>query len=452
MRILYILPEFPPEFGGGIATVYGQLLSKLQSSGHEITVLLARQDRLDQVSYFWEGVSVVPLQSDYLQQAKEVLSVWRNHTFLYNFLPVAWAAWNQVSAMGAFDIIEVTDWALLFLPWLVNERRQPVVVSLHGSCGQVDWHGNPSCRRGEGQLVRLLEAASLPLADCLVANSRTNCEFWRQQCGVVAQTIPPIFESSPSSIQLSQSKQLQITPGLSRRGLVVGRLQNWKGPEVLCQALRSLPGVQIDWIGQDTSWEESSISTSSHLREKFPDIIDRQLHLLGPRPPHEVRQRILEASFLCIPSLWDVFNVTSLEAITLGTPVICSNQAGASMLFEDQISGYLFDPSSPASLAERLQVMNDFSAPTKDLMARRACSNLSHWVNDAAPISAYLRLYSDLVESFSTPKPSEWLSSFIGHGSDSPTIQNTHAAAKAVKAIRSRCARILKKVEGLFEK
>lgn len=452
MKILYILPEFPPGFGGGIATVYGQLLSRLQSSGCDITVLLVRQDCLDQVCYFWKGVSVVPLQSYYLQRAKDALIAWRNQSFLYNFLPFAWAAWEQASAMGNFDVVEVTDWALLFLPWLVNERTLPVVVSLHGSCGQVDWHGNPSCRHGEGQLVRLIEAASLPLADGLIANSITNSEFWRRQCGVVAQMIPPIFEPLSSSSKLRQLPQLDIKAAPVLQGVVVGRLQNWKGPALLCEALRLAPMVQIDWIGQDTSWEERGISTASHLREKYPDIIDRQLHFVGPLPPSDVQRRILDASFLCIPSLWDVFNVTSLEAIMLGTPVICSTEAGASMLFEDQISGYLFDPSLPSSLADRLQIIKDSSGMTQQLMAKRAFSNLSKLTIDCAPIATYMQFYGDLVQSFSTPKSSEWLASLIANHDDLPPNENSHSAARAVKAIRKGCAKILKKSEGLFKR
>ena len=263
MRILYILPEFPPGFGGGIATVYGQLLPGLCSEGHDITVLLASQDHLDQVSYSWQSIAVVSLQRHHLSQAKDEMEVWREHAFLHSFLPVAWAAWNQASTMGDFDVVEVTDWALLFLPWLVQPRRQPVVVSLHGSCGQVDWHGNPAGRHGEGQLVRLLESATLPLADRLIANSIQNAEFWRQECGVEPQVIPPVFEHFSAPVETTLSVPPHISCGRYLHGLVVGRLQNWKGPEILCQALRLVPGLQIDWIGQDTLWEESARHTST---------------------------------------------------------------------------------------------------------------------------------------------------------------------------------------------
>ena len=443
MKILYILPEFPPGFGGGIATVYGQLLPMLDAEGHHITVLLASQDCLDQASYSWQGIAVVPLRSEHLSQAKEEMKVWRQHSFLYSFLPVAWAAWNQASTMGDYDVVEVTDWALLFVPWLVQARRQPVVVSLHGSCGQVDWHGNPGCRDGEGQLVRLLESASLPLADCLIANSIINADSWRQECGVVSQVIPPVFEHSSFPTQTSQSNPPHIGGGRRSHGLVVGRLQNWKGPELLCQALRLIPDLQIDWIGQDTLWEESNRYTSTYLRETFPDVLDHQLHFLGPISPDEVRKKISEAAFLCIPSLWDVFNVTSLEAISAGTPVICSSKAGASMLFKHQVSGYLFDSTSASSLAQRLQSMQQSSEVTKDVMVQTARSHVNHLVTSTQPVKCYSRLYSDVVESFTPVLPSEWLASFIRHGQHPAQIQRSPFGARIVSAIRRGYAKLV---------
>jgi hypothetical protein len=159
------------------------------------------------------------------------------------FLPVTSAAWLQAQQFEQPDLVEVTDWGLLFVPWLVQQRRQPVIVSLHGSCGQVDWHGNPGARSGERQLVRLLESTAMPLADAVIANSTLNAEFWWQECSVRAEVIPPVADQ-PAPPSAGHAR--------SQRGVVVGRLQNWKGPEVFCKALRLVPNQQVDWIGQVT--------------------------------------------------------------------------------------------------------------------------------------------------------------------------------------------------------
>jgi glycosyltransferase involved in cell wall biosynthesis len=407
MQLLYVLPEFPPDVGGGIATVYGRLLPRLAALGHHVTVLLASRERLNKAAYRWQGVEVVPLQVSYLAQAEKELKGWRHHAFLHQFLPLAWAAWHQARGLAAFDVVEVTDWALLFLPWLVQQRRQPLLVSLHGSCGQVDWYGNPGARGGEGQLVRLLETAALPLADGVIANSTLNAGFWQHECGVQAQVIPPIADQqapSPAGHERSQ------------RGVVVGRLQNWKGPEVLCEALRLVPNQQLDWIGQDTPWQEGPLSSSAHLRQAFPDVVDHQLHFLGPRPPDQVRAAIQQAAFVCIPSLWDVFNVTVLDSLTLGTPVICSNRAGASMLLEHESSAYLFDVDRPSELADCMTALNGLGAD--DLIQIKM--NASHSAARTCDPFIVVEQYTNLIDrlstcAYSTVSPA-WLRSTLEGG------------------------------------
>jgi glycosyltransferase involved in cell wall biosynthesis len=409
MRLLYVLPEFPPDHGGGIAMVYGQLLPELTAAGHRITVLLASREHLDQPRYQWQGVEVFPLQSAALAQAQEQMQAWRHHAFLNQFLPLAWAAWSQAQGLGTFEVVEATDWALLYLPWLVQRRSQPVVVSLHGSCGQVDWHGNPDGRRGEGQLVRLLEIAAMPLADRLIANSTLNAEFWWQQCGVRPQVILPIAV---------QSAVTAVGNARSQRGLVVARLQNWKGPEVLCRALRELPGQQIDWIGQDTPWHESAISTATHLRRQFPDVVDHQLHLLGRLTPEQVRARIQQAAFVCVPSLWDVFNVTVVEAIAEGVPVVCSNQAGAAMLIKHAETGYLFDPKQPSDLSEAIRRLQRLSASQQGMIASMAQIQALTLMRSDQITSKLVREYFLLGCSFRPRELDLWLAHTINNGID----------------------------------
>jgi glycosyltransferase involved in cell wall biosynthesis len=407
LNLLYILSEFPPGFGGGIATVYGQLLPALVEHGHAVTILLADPAHCDEPSYSWKGVRVEPLQSCYYRLALQEMEVWKHHAFLHNFLPAAWAAWLQAAQLEKPDLVEVTDWGLLFVPWLIQKRPYPVVVSLHGSCAQVDWHGNPPGRMGEAALVRLLEAAILPLADAVIANSNLNAEFWWQQCGIRAKVIAPI--ASVSAIQIPVETR-------SQRGVVVGRLQNWKGAELLCKALRQIPSQQVDWIGHDAPWEEGHISTSTHLRQAYPDVVDHQLHLLGKLPPEQVQARISGAGFLCIPSPWDVFNVTALEAIAAGTPVLCSKRAGAAMLLEHGRSGYLFDPHQPEELANAIRCVQALAEAERQRITAQAMANTAGLTSPPLVASQHQAVYIAALDGFRSREPSPWLSDLFKSG------------------------------------
>ena len=118
---------------------------------------------------------------------------WAGLDIFYYLLPVAWAAWAQAQEDFDYDVVEVTDWALLFLPWVTAEKRVPVVVSMHGSCGQVDWFGKGEPRSLDGDWVRIVEAKALRKADVVHANSRANSEFWQEKTGREIRVIPPAY-------------------------------------------------------------------------------------------------------------------------------------------------------------------------------------------------------------------------------------------------------------------
>lgn len=412
MRLLYVLPEFPPDFGGGISTVYSKLLPILAQSGHSVTVLLASRDHLEKPRYAWRGVEVWPLQNRYLKIGKQLLDAWSHNAFLYHFLPPAWAAWHQAQDLGCFDIVEVTDWALLFIPWLVQARRQSVVVSLHGSCGQADWYGEPGRRAGEGQLLRILESAILPLADKLVTNSTLNAQFWWSQCGVRPQVIPPMAETQSRTSLMLAAPETGCSMPRSKRGTVVGRLQNWKGPEVVCKALRLLPKQNVDWIGKDAPWKGGAITTSTYLQSEYPDVLHQQLHLLGRLPVDSVQSHISEAAFHCIPSLWDVFNVTAIEAIYNDTPLICSTEAGAAMLVIDRQTGYLFDPQQPQQLAESIKSVQALSRRARQDLTTQAREHVTLITDISHITSLYNRLFRACAASFCDRDSSPWLLQF----------------------------------------
>lgn len=354
MRLLYVLSEYLPDAGGGIIAHYARVLPRLVQRGHSVKVILASGEKLDHAVYEVDGVVVEPLQSRFYNEYAGRFERWEGLDIFRFMLPVAWAAWAQAQENANHDLVEATDWALLFAPWVASERKAPVVVSLHGSCGQVDWHENSSLRSLDGDLVRMAEGSALRLADMVHANSRANADFWRTQAGCNVTIIPPAFDGT-GGVHSSSAK-------FGAHGLVVGRLQNWKGAELLCQALRLEPRIAVDWVGNDTQWKDSGVMASEYLAGMYPDVFGKSLHWLGRLDREAVQRKMLEAAFLVVPSLWDVFNLTVVEGMEAGLPVVCSRAAGAEMLIEDGRSGFLFDPASPEALAARLREVTDLGA------------------------------------------------------------------------------------------
>ena len=79
-----------------------------------------------------------------------------------------------------------------------------------------------------------------------------------------------------------------------------------------------------------------------------------------------------QADFVCVPSLWDVFNLSAVGAMESGKVVLCSRQAGAEMLIEDVVNGFLFDPDIPGELAEKLKQIVLMSPEERERIGRVA--------------------------------------------------------------------------------
>jgi glycosyltransferase involved in cell wall biosynthesis len=564
MKLLYILSEYLPDSGGGIISHYARILPRLVERGNEVTVLLASKDKLDYPDYEIDGVRVRPLKSKFLKRYANRFGRWAGLDFFSYLLPVAWAAWAQARENFDYDVVEVTDWALLFLPWMAAEKRVPVVVSLHGSCGQVDWFGKGEPRSLDGDLIRMVEAAALRGADVVHANSRANAAFWQEKTGREIQVIPPAYGyrveadggglieesrkrsfeprmsrmgtdgqqrdaqgtcagsvfSNPFTSELAQDCEItsptrsasgpagvaeppkadgkgsiasedrrskigdrgtgsdggnhladsaeflrgQSQAGLQMdnqklpdirtanalracgeksesvvireirgqnssspatshsppatapqalKGLVVGRLQNYKGAELLCKALRLVPGVEIEWAGGDTDWGQSGIKANEYLAANYSDVFGTRLRWLGRLDRAEVGKKMQAASFLVVPSFLDVFNLTVAEGMEAGLPVICSKAAGAEMLIEHGQSGFLFDPAKPEELAACLNRIVEMSAVDRNEMGHKAQEAVKTLLSEERILNLLEGSYKEAIEKGTPQRIDEWLESLL---------------------------------------
>ena len=201
-------------------------------------------------------------------------------------------------------------------------------------------------KRIQGVVTRLLEKAVLPLATMVQTYSNANADFWSAELGRRVTMIRPAWRSSEAQSAV-----------LSDRGLVVGRVQRWKGPQVVCEAMELLGDAApfLDWIGHDTVWGERNLSATAFLGESYPSVWGRKIIHHEPLSSLEIAERQAGASFNLVPSTWDVFNFTTIEGMASGRPTIVSTGAGASELVEDGVNGFLFPAGDANGLAAAIK-------------------------------------------------------------------------------------------------
>lgn len=139
-------------------------------------------------------------------------------------------------------------------------------------------------------------------------------------------------------------------PETARRGgLFVGRLSPEKGIGVLLDALKDLPGIRLDVIGDGPERER----VAAHP----------QINFLGWLAPAEVHARMRGAAYLVMPSVWyESFPRTLVEAFGSGLPVVASRIGALAELVDHGGTGLLFEPGSARDLARHVAWAEVFPA------------------------------------------------------------------------------------------
>jgi hypothetical protein len=158
--------------------------------------------------------------------------------------------------------------------------------------------------------------------------------------------------------------------------------------------------VQIEWVGRDTPWGHRNGSTSAHLAKTYPQLWGQAIIHNAPVSAAEVSCRQSAALFNLVPSTWDVFNFTAIEAMASGRPTIVSTGAGASELIEDGVNGYTFPNGDAEALAAKIDCVLASSPAHLTEIGKAAQDSIRHRLNPATVAAERLVAYRSTIEQF----------------------------------------------------
>jgi glycogen synthase len=140
--------------------------------------------------------------------------------------------------------------------------------------------------------------------------------------------------------------------------------------------------------------------TSAHLSTRYPNIWGNKILHHAAIPPDEVTRRQASALFNLVPSTWDVFNFTAVEAMASGRPTIVSSGAGASELVEDGVNGYIFPTGDAEGLAAAIdRVLTASPAQLIDI-GSAAQATIRRTLDPPTIAAGRLRSYRAAIEAF----------------------------------------------------
>lgn len=271
-----------------------------------------------------------------------------------------------------YDVIHTHYWLSGQVGWLLRDLWSVPLVHTAHTLAAVKNSYRADSDTAESEARRICEQQLVDNADVLVVNTDDETSELITHYDAVADAIkvvPPGADTelyTPGSDRNTERSRRQL--GLPQHTKVVafiGRLQDFKGPQVLIRAVAELLNRDPDRDVRVVICGGASGASSS--RSYYMDMA-RELGLGGcirflePRPPEELVAVYQAADIVAVPSYNESFGLVAMEAQATGTPVVAARVGGLPVAVAHDKTGVLVDGHSPSAWADALAELLDDDA------------------------------------------------------------------------------------------
>jgi glycosyltransferase involved in cell wall biosynthesis len=334
---------------GGVAAYLRALIPALLDAGHRVTLFagagerrsfLAEKDRLK--------VHHLQLPAAHWYASKIPL-LRTSVTLPLRQLEWSYAFHRQVASLAAsekLDILECTEVGALFL-----NRIAPIVIRLHGSEFVFRKHSgiplNLSVRWNDS-----LEGYSCKRAVGITTPSRFQANEIINHRGWAADRVR-VIPNPISATMLKAGLQFERNGGSEPIVLYTGRLAPVKGIETLLGAAKLVhdrnPGITFVLAGP---WQMPHPPATYGLELNRKSV--NGVQWIGPQAQTELIDWYKRAALFVMPSYYETFGISVLEAMAFGLPVICTRAGGLPEIIDDGVTGTLVASGDAAAGAEAM--------------------------------------------------------------------------------------------------
>ncbi|MDO8582931.1 MAG: glycosyltransferase [bacterium] len=174
--------------------------------------------------------------------------------------------------------------------------------------------------------------------------------------------------------------------------LFVGRIEPLKGIDVLLYSIKVLsennPQMKLSlWIlggvvdGDSENWSKE-LKRLNQLKKLLN--ISADVEFVGRKHQNELPDYYNASDVVILPSHYESFGITALEAMACGTPVIATDTVGIAGLFDKKHSDLITSANNPLLLADKIKHLlineNEYRRVSKELLEK--VSDMS-WENIA---------------------------------------------------------------------
>jgi len=319
MKILQIIPFFyPAKMGTGPAYVAYNISKELVKNGHEIIVYTSNSSDTDtKLSFRYRNFDGIKI-SYFDTLGKKI--AWDNRLFITPQMII-----KLRKTVKEFDIIHLHDYRTFqnIIVWFYAKiYRVPYIIQAHGTTNME-----------EKKLIKyifdiIIGNRLLKDAERLIALSTKEVDLYKKMNIPIHKIsiVPNGIGCVRHNLTKGNFKGKYKINNNERLILFVGRIHRIKGLEFLIRSfynvLDSYPNVKLAIVGPKDNFYDQL----TNIIDKYK--LTQHIILTGYLEGVELYNAYIDSDFFVLPSIYDAFPISVLEACSFGLPVIITENNG----------------------------------------------------------------------------------------------------------------------------
>ena len=339
LKLLYVVSVFPPSRFGGVKTVSYIIARNMVKRGHDVTVFTTDADISNPRLNVPRERNLDGIRVKYFKNMSNTLA------FKYRIFMPFEMIFELRREERAFDIIHIHEYysfPAIISSYYAKKYNRPYVLQSHGSLTKIT--------RQQLKLMfdRLFGREILKSATKVIALNSVEAEQYRAM-SVPEEKIAII----PNGIDLSEYVNLPPNGTFKKKFnipedkkiiLYLGRIHKIKGIDILIKAYAymrnkmNLRDIVLVIVGPDDGYLNEA--------KRLAQALDVSNHVLftGPLYGEDKMAAYIDSEVYVLPSRYETFPMTILEAYACGKPVVASEVGGLRDLVKNGETGLLFKP------------------------------------------------------------------------------------------------------------
>ena len=351
MRIAYITYEFPPDTGkGGIGTYVKQIAGAMAALGADVHVFAGSPVRSSTIFCNGYNVHWVQCRDGFIYRQAVLSSIKLEHSrHSFDFMESPEIGANALLIKKMFPALPlvVRLHAPNYLVESLKKKYIPLTAKLRFVAGAVKklkwdlgyWRKYDKFQDEDYHFTLLADHITAPSQ----AMKNWVVKYWELP-GEQINIIPNIFDPVAALLNIPVSESTPF-----KRVTFFGRLNVLKGlinaTKAMKRILLQYPDWQFRLIGDDENGPYHGITMKEWISKELQPVLQRVEFIEG-LGYELIPGAIAGAEIVLLPSLFESFSYTCIEAMAAGKAIVGSRAGGMADLLEHEKSGLLVDPES----------------------------------------------------------------------------------------------------------